>query len=145
MFKIRSEQIKTFQPDAENAFVERVMNYLLENNGDVFVQLPDEEKPHAVRQLDKKTLREMVKGGIAEARGFGIEWKSNLIQFVVLMFLTAPNFSEYQIAGEMLSSDKFLPDLRVDKLMKRMTDADWENVKSAYRREKWNLSLEEIK
>lgn len=140
MLKIRSEQIRAFQPNAEEAFTNRVTQYLKQNHADTTVRLPKEEGK--IEQIPETTLRELVRGGISRARKYEINWKSSLISFVVLMFLAAPNFDEHAKAAEVLSDEKIEANKRLEQLMKEMTDADWAEVEKNYDSKIWNLPVE---
>ena len=141
MFKIRSEQIRVFQPEAEDAFVNRVAGYLRENHADDFVRLPETELK--IAELPEANLREMVKGGIGAARRYGIEWKSNLIAFVTMMFVGAPNFDESEKAAQILNDETIAAEERIDKLTERLNDDDWMAIERNYNPRKWNLPMEE--
>jgi hypothetical protein len=140
MLKIRSEQMRPFEAQAENAFIERVMNYLRENHADDVVLLPESESK--VSALPDKVLREMVEGGIDHARNYGITWKSALISFVVLMFIIAPNFDESERAEGILKDGGIPADERVDKLLDELTDEEWDEIAKDYKPEAWRLPLE---
>jgi hypothetical protein len=140
MLKIRSEQIRPFEAQAKTAFVERVMNYLLENHADDVVTLPKFKS--RVSALPDKVLREMVEGGIDHARNYGITWKSALISFVVLMFIIAPNFDEHERVEGVLKDGGIPADERVDKLLDELTDEEWDDIAKDYKPEAWRLPLE---
>ena len=141
MFKVRSEQIRVFQPSAEEALVVRVAEYLRENHGADAVRLP--QSRNTVAELPGGVLREMVKGGISRARGYGLEWKSNLKAFVALMFVGAPNFNEYEKAAAFLSDEAIPAEERIDKLLDELRDEDWEAIEKNYNPHRWNLPSEE--
>ena len=140
MFKIRKDQLNLFQPDAEEAFVRRVMDYVRERHGDKTVKLPDAKA--VVFDLPEERLRPMVEGGIARARDYGISWKSSLISYVVLMFLTAPNFDEHRAVYEYLTNPKIEADRRIDIMMDELPNSVWQEVEEIYAPERWNLSIE---
>lgn len=137
MLKIRAEQIRPFQPQAENAFVERVAAYLKVNHADELVRLPKKESK--LGELPKHILLEMVRGGIARARTHGMEWKSNLLSYVVLMVIGAPNFDENKKAAAFLKAEIIPVEDRLKKLMEQMTDEDWELIETNYNPNTWNL------
>lgn len=140
MLKIRSEQIRPFEAQAENAFIERVMEYLRKNHADATVRLPKMES--AVSELADKVLREMVVGGIIRARNYGMTWKSTLISFVVLMFIVAPNFDEDERVEKFLKDGQIPADERVDKLLDELSDEEWDAVGEKYDAEAWQLPVE---
>lgn len=140
MLKIRSEQIRPFQPQAEEAFINRVMNYLRKNHDGLEVLLPENIK-RTVANLSDEMLREMVKGGVARARDYGIEWSSNLISFVIVMFVVAPNFDGDERATKFLKDDKIEPEKRVDKMLDELTDEEWNEIRKKYDAETWQLPI----
>lgn len=142
MLKIRPEQLRPFEAQAENAFVVRVMNFLRENHADDVVRLPKSESPTAVAALSDKVLREMVMGGIDRARNYGMTWKSTLISFVVLMFIVAPNFDEHERIEVVLKDGGIPANERVDRLLDELTDEEWDTVAGVYKAEAWRLPLE---
>lgn len=140
MLKIRSEQIRPFEPQAEQAFIRRVMNYVREKHGEAEVRLP---KLGAIKVSDLRdeTLSEMVKGGVARARGYKIEWASNLIAFVVVMFVVAPNFDEDERAAKFLKDEAVAVEERVDKMLDELTDEEWEEIAEKYDAETWQMPI----
>lgn len=140
MLKIRSEQIRPFEAQAENAFIERVMEYLRKNHADTQVRLPKTQS--LVSGLTDKVLRQMVIGGISQARNYGMSWKSTLISFVVLMFIVAPNFDEDERAENILKNGQIPADERVDKLLDELSDEDWESIAEKYNADAWQLPIE---
>ena len=141
MFKIKSEQIRLFQPDAEEAFVGRVMEYLLENHPDATVEIPHETM--RVNNLADEILREMVRGGLARARNHGIEWKSTLLSYVVLQFIVAPNFDRHPKARKFFRETAPIDDAGLESLTDEMTDEDWEMIEKRYDPQAWNLTINE--
>lgn len=141
MFKIKSEQIRLFQPDAEEAFVARVMDYLRENHGEETVQLPNEKT--TVGKISDQTLREMVGGGIRRGREYRIEWKSTLLSFVVLLFISAPNFDEHPKVSSFFVGAETVDDAAMESLTDEMTDDDWVTVEKNYDAGAWNLIFSE--
>jgi len=141
MFKISSEQIRTFQPDAEEAFIGRVMEYLKENHADEKVQIPDGKVE--VGTLPEKTLRELVRGGLKRAAEHGIEWKSTLLSYLVLMFAVAPNFDRHPKARRFFSENETIDDERFEIFLDEMTDEDYAAIDRRYDVKAWNLPLVE--
>ena len=140
MLKISSEQIRTFQPDAAEAFVRRVMDYLRDNHADEEVRYP--HGAMKVAEIGDDVLAENVRGGLARAGDYGIDWKSTLLSYVVLMFLTAPNFDEYPKAEQFFRNTEKVTDEELEAFLDVMTDEDWQRVESNYDAAAWNLPLE---
>jgi hypothetical protein len=140
MLRIRPAQIRTFQPQADTAFVERVSAYLKVHHAGEPVRLPQGKKK--LGELTEEVLREMVRGGILRARRHGIEWKSNLLSFVVLMVTGAPNFDEYEKTAAFLADEEIPVEERLGKIVEQMTDEDWKAVEQKYNPQTWILPME---
>ena len=140
MFKISSERMNVFQPDAETAFVRRVMNYLKENHHDTIVILPHGK--FEIGELADEMLETLVQGGIGRGGEYGIKWKSTLLSFVVLLFLTAPNFDAHPQPKSFFSEYQTIEDNELEMLVERMNDEDWAEVTANYDAEKWNLPVQ---
>jgi hypothetical protein len=141
MFKIKSEQIRLFQPDAEEAFVVRVMDYLKERHPDAAVQFP--EITSRVAELPDETLQKTVRGGLERGREYGIEWKSTLLSFVVLLFIVAPNFDRHPKARDFFARTETIDDAALESLIDEMTDEDWTAIEKRYDPEALNLTTGE--
>lgn len=137
MLKIKAEQIRVFQTDADEAFVGRVMEYLRENHADAEARFAGEKK--TVAEIAGERLREMVRGGIERAENHGISWKSTLLSFVVLMFLAAPNFDEHPKAAVFFSQNETVDDGKFEAFLDEMTDEDWDGVENNYDETVWNI------
>jgi hypothetical protein len=140
MFKISSDQMKVFQPDAETAFVRRVMDYLKENHAETFVNLSHDKL--AIGELPAEILETLVQDGIRRGGDYGIAWRSTLLSFIVLLFLTAPNFDEHPKPKNFFSEYKTIEDNDLEMLVEQMTDEDWAEVIDRYDAEKWNLPVQ---
>lgn len=140
MFKISSERMNVFQPDAETAFVRRVMNYLKENHAETIVILPHDKI--SVSEFSNEILETLVRGGIKRGNDYGINWRSTLLSFVVLLFVTAPNFDEHPKPKSFFSAHQTIEDNDLEMLVEQMTDEDWAEVTANYDAEKWNLPVQ---
>ncbi len=141
MLKIKSEQIRLFQPDAEAAFVGRVMDYLKENHAETDVHLSDGTT--RVAELPDAILRKLVRGGLKRGRDYRIEWKSTLLSFVVLLFIAAPNFDAHPKAANFFAQTETVDDTALESLMDEMTDEDWTEIEKSYDAAAWNLPISE--
>jgi hypothetical protein len=70
--------------------------------------------------------------------------KAALTAFVVLMFLTAPNFDEHPLIQHMLLDEAIEPNKRLDELWQRTVDQNWVAVKQSYDPGLWKLDAEEV-
>ena len=137
MLKIRSEQIRPFEQDAQAAFTGRVMNYLRENHADEKVRFRGKES--LVAELPEAVLRTLVENGVARAKSYGLTWKSSLISFVVLMFVVAPNFDRQPYVAGVLRDEKIPANRRLDIITEQMVDEDWEKIAEGYDERAWEV------
>jgi hypothetical protein len=138
MLKIRPEQLKVFQPVAEAAFEQRVVEYLRENHDDEVVILPAGE--YQVKDLDDGTLLKMVRTGIARARSYGMTWESNLTTFAIVMVVVAPNFDDHPLIRRVLNDDRIEPDQRIEQLWRLTEEENWKTAEDSYEARAWNLT-----
>ncbi|MCI0390609.1 MAG: hypothetical protein MOB07_17830 [Acidobacteria bacterium] len=142
MLKIRPEQSEVFQPVAEAAFVAEVVDYLKKTRPDEVVRLPG--GPARVTELTDEILSNMVRGGIARAREYGITWCSTLVAFVVVMFVSAPNFDDHPLLKRALLDNDTDPNGRLDKLIQNSTEQNWEAARQSYDANAWGLKEREV-
>jgi hypothetical protein len=141
MFKIKSEQIRMFQPEAEAAFREQVFEYVKKNHAaDGVATVHGKSR---VGELPDKWLRQMVEDGIRRGRQYRIEWQSTLQTFVVLLFMTAPNFDEHPKVSSFFVGAGTVDDAALESLLEEMTDEDWDEVEKNYDPKAWNLGFDE--
>lgn len=141
MLIIRPEQFEVFQPVAEAAFARRVVEHLREDHAETVIQLPNEVV--LVKQISDERLYEMVRNGIARARGYGIDWESAVTAFVVLMFVAAPNFDKHPLIQRVLKDERVEANSRVDRLWERTSEENWEAIKKNYDPAAWEPESEE--
>lgn len=115
----------------------RVMDYLKENHAEEAIQLPTGKS--TVSELSDETLREMVRGGIGRGKNYGIEWKSTLLSFVVLLFIVAPNFDRHPKARKFFRETEKIDDEALEDFLDEMTDEDYEAIEKRYYVPAWNL------
>ncbi|HEY0457637.1 MAG TPA: hypothetical protein VGC97_00715 [Pyrinomonadaceae bacterium] len=139
MLKISSEQIRAFQPDADEAFVRRVSDYLRKNHAETQVHYP--QGATTVAEIGDDALAENVRGGILRASDYGINLKSTLLSYVVLMFMSAPNFDEYPKAAQFFKDAEVIDDEALETFLDEMTDEDWSKVEANYNAAAWSLPL----
>ena len=88
-------------------------------------------------QTPEETLQKMVVGGIAKARSYGMTWESTLISYVVIMFVSAPNFEENIYIQSVLSDEHEIPDRRIDCLWINTNDEIWDEIIKNYEPNCW--------
>lgn len=135
MFTLRETHNQAFQTKAEADFVCEVMQYLRENHAETIVKLPDGE--FKVIALPEAILQKMVEGGIRKARNYGMTWQSSLISFVVIMFVSAPNFDENDNIRKLLTEELGFPDYRISKIWSETSDKIWNRIIENYKTESW--------
>ena len=136
MFTLSQTHNQAFQAKAEVYFVREVMQFLRENHAETVVKLPHDE--FKVADLPEETLQKMVIGGIAKARSYGMTWQSTLISFVVIMFVSAPNFDEDEQIQEILEDNiNFYPNLVIDALWDTIKEEIWKKIINSYNTKSW--------
>lgn len=138
MLKIRREQIKAFQPVADAAFVRRLAAHVRAEHAEAPVFLPEGET--TVELLTDERLHEMVGRGVERARAYGMTWESSITAFVVLMFVSAPNFDDHPLLRRVLKDEQTDPDLRIERLWEQTSDDNWEQVEQNYDARAWGLT-----
>lgn len=133
--KIRPEQLEAFQPVADAAFVRRLVSHLRSNHEDSEVTIPSGRLK--VAQVSDDVLRRMVESGIARARTYGMTWESSIASFVVLMFLTAPNFDKHPLIERGLRDEQVDANGRIENLWHRVSGQNWQAVESYYDVDAW--------
>jgi hypothetical protein len=137
MLKIRPEQFAVFQPVAERAFVRRVVEYLRENHPDVVVQFASEVM--LIKQIGDEKLYMLVRRGIVRARALGMDWESSITAFVVLLFITAPNFDLHPLIQRVLKDERVPANSRIEQLWERTSEENWEAVRKNYDVKAWDI------
>jgi hypothetical protein len=141
MFKVNQAQVQAFKQQGKRRFIGRVAAYLRENHAGAQARLPGGESI-TVAALSAPLLRSLVAAGVERGQRHGITWESNLTAFVVLMFLTAPNFDEEPTVRRILDDGPMDPDFRMDHLWEETTDDTWTAVFGAYDADGWGLREE---
>ncbi len=137
MLKIRNQQMQAFQTVAEVAFLRKLVEYLYEHHGQVAVQLP--ENFTVIVQIPENQIKTLVANGINRARAYGISSEVSLAAFVVLMFVTAPNFDEHPLIKRLLKDERIAANERIDSLWQHTTEQNWQVVKQNYDAKAWQI------
>jgi hypothetical protein len=104
MLTIRDAQMRAMQRAADEGFIERLIEYL------------HDEEASAVAGLGETELRDRTRLGLAEARRHGITWESSLAAFVALMFHAGPRFHRHARVQAILQDTRYVPDERMRRL-----------------------------
>lgn len=139
---IRSQQVDAFQVQAEIGLVKKLAEYLQAYHADQIVKLPDNVT--LVKYLPEKRLCELTQNGLSRARQYGMTWEASLGAFVLLMFISAPNFDQHPLVQRILRDGSVEPNARIDHLLQRVSEQNWEAVETYYEPAAWSQSFEEI-
>jgi hypothetical protein len=133
---IRSQQVEAFQEQAEAGLVKKLAEYLRAYHADQIVKLPDGVT--LVQYLPEQTFCGLIRQGIGRARRYGMTWEASLGAFVLLMFISAPNFDEHPLVQRILRDESVEPNARIDHLLQRASEQNWEAVEQYYAPAAWN-------
>ena len=125
MLHIREEQMAVFQQEAERNFISSVVENLRTNHAAAVKDTPDD------------TLHKRVEYGIRRAREYGLSWKNSLTTFVTLMFVIAPDFDRLPAFKKFLTDEGVPPNERMELLLEKTTDADWQEAEKASEPNNW--------
>ena len=137
---IRSRQMEVFESAAEEDFVRRLTEHLLENYAKSVVRLPDQES--AVIDLSKETLDLLVRRSIERARRYDLSFESSISAFSAVMFDVAPNFDDHSVSKLCLNDENVEPNARLNELLKLLTDKQWEKIRTDYDVNNWTADRE---
>lgn len=149
MLTIRDKQKKAFQPVSEAIFLNKLQELLLQHFSEVIIYLPNTEMK--ISDIPKKSLRELIKKGVKKARHYNLKMESSIGNFVVLMFVIAPNFDEYptiqnllinkmsDLDNQSISSN----DNRITIINNRITEKEWFEARRAYNKNYWVCRIQE--
>jgi hypothetical protein len=137
---IRSRQMEVFESAAEENFVRRLTEHLLENYAKSVVRLPDQES--AVIDLPKETLDLLVRRSIERARRYDLSFESSISAFSAVMFDVAPNFDEHSVSKLCLNDENVETNERLNELLKLLTEKQWEKIRTDYDVENWLAKVE---
>ena len=132
---IRSKQMEVFELAAEEDFVRRLTEHLLEDYAKSVVRLPDQES--AVIDLPKETFDLLVRRSIERARRHGLSFESSISAFSAVMFDVAPNFDENSVSKICLNDENIEPDERLNELLKLLTEKQCEKIRTDYDVNSW--------
>lgn len=132
---IRQNQIDTFDSSAERAFRARIAAYLRQRHSGSVIRF--DGRHASVRELDERTLRDLIGVGLTRARAHGLTWQSSLNAFVTLMVTVSPNFDQHPEVRAVLAAAHCPPDFRMQELRERVSQQDWEAAAAAYDSKAW--------
>ena len=135
---IRSEQMLVVETVAQENFVRRIVTHLLKEYPKAIVTLPTDEK-FTVDELPEERLDDLVRTGIARARGYGLTFESSIAAFTAVMFEVSPNFDQHRLSQVLLNDEHIAPDARLDELLNVLTEKNWESIRQDYDAQAWIL------
>ena len=133
--------MEAFRSVADELLARRIVDHLRKEYSNTTVQLSS--GPQLVSEIAEDELIAMVLFGLSRARGYGISHESSLAGFVAIMFETAPNFDAYPLVQQILQDETIPPDSRIDLLLERVTEPDWEALKARYDTATWKMISKE--
>jgi hypothetical protein len=134
---IRPDQIAALDTALKARFIGQIASYLRANHPTAEIQLPG--RAGSIASLREPYLRMLIANGIERACQHKLEFESNQMAFVVLMFLVAPNFDEYPPVARILKAHEQIADFRFHRVWEDLTDADWQNAKRNYHAAAWGI------
>jgi hypothetical protein len=141
MLKIFPEQMEAFSAVADELLLRRVVDHLREKYGDTVVQLPSGLL--IVSEIGEDELKTIVGTGISRARCYGLSHESTLAAFIALMFEAAPNFDQYPLMQQILHDENIPANSRIDLLLSKASEEDWEAIKGSYSAGAWEQKPKE--
>jgi len=129
MIKIRKEQKGVFTYGDESSFVDFVAAYMRD------------KYPEYVDILPVDSLKSMIVSGLERARGHGFASPEDLLAFVALMFVMAPNFDEEPTIQTILDEPRIPVEERLDRALVDEMNPSWETVRRNYDGNAWYPEL----
>jgi hypothetical protein len=136
MLRFRPNQLAMFRRAADAGFLDRLVEHLRKEHGDVPVRLSTARRT-TLSQLPEDTLRELARHGVAKARAYGLTWESSITSFVALMFVAAPNFDDLPPVAEMLREPSVYPEHRVEYFVNNADFQTWQMIQFCYDPAAW--------
>ncbi len=125
MLVIRKQQMQAFIARDDTELKDVVRQAIRNANSD------------RVKDYDDNDLDEMLKIGIGRARSHDLTGAEDIAAFVSVMFEIAPRFDEQAEIREVLEDTQFPPDLRLEQLFMRVSDAAWSEAGELYDASFW--------
>ncbi|MEP6900566.1 MAG: hypothetical protein ABJA66_02385 [Actinomycetota bacterium] len=138
---IRAEQMSVIEAVTQENFVRRIVDHLLDEYPKAQVILPGDEK-FTVDQLPAETLYDLVRTGIARARGYGITFESSIAAYTAVMFEVSPNFDTHRLCQVLLNDEEVEPNNRLDEVLNVLTEKNWESIRADYDPNAWKPEME---
>lgn len=117
MTRISPAQMAEFRKQQDAALARHVVEDLRTNH------------PRTLLDMTPETAEARARTGIGRGRARGLTRKDTLALFAELMFLVAPNFDRYPPVRAILEDASGTPDERMDRVVERITNAQWESAR----------------
>jgi len=134
---VRSNQMKAFQTQADETFIQSISDFLREEHAQAVVQIPIGS--FNISQIPEDLFFEMIRNSLERARNYELDMESSLVSFVTLMFVVAPNFDWHIPFKIALENNEIEPNLRIDRLITCSTERDWEVAVANYEISEWKF------
>jgi hypothetical protein len=122
MFEIREDQIKAFTAARTR---ENIAALVTQDYEDILSGMP------------RDLVFDMVDGGIATARSFGLSTPEDLAGFVCLMFEIGPEFYRQPNILKILQDNSIEPQRKLEELDRRTTEQDWNEARDNLAEQSW--------
>ncbi|MDE1465483.1 DUF4123 domain-containing protein [Spartinivicinus poritis] len=124
--KLTNQQIEAFEIQAQLNLSWQIVQHLKEQHMDLVEEQTDHD------------LQEMTYKGLQKAAKYGLTDEVDLISFVVMMFVVAPNFAEQPAIKARLTDESIPEDERFEYMVESTTEEEWEAAVEAYDIEAWD-------
>lgn len=112
MLVIRKKQIEALDRQSEKLFLDRMIDHLYEIFPDKFEELGSKIK-----------IRDMVRQGLEQAQGYGIDTEQDVALYVDIMFGIGPDFPDGEDmawARSILENDGLIGPAKMDLILQRL-------------------------
>lgn len=124
--KLTEQQVAAFDVQAQLNLSWQIVEHLKEEHADLVEEQADHD------------LQEMTYKGLQKAGQYGLTDEVDLISFVVMMFVVAPNFAEQPAINARLIDETIPDDERFEYMVESTTEAEWEAAVEAYDIDAWD-------
>jgi hypothetical protein len=122
MFEIREDQIRAFNAARIR---ENIATLVRQDYDDILAGMP------------RDILLDMVDGGIAAGRSFGLSSPEDLAGFVCLMFEIGPEFYRQPNILKIFQDGAIEPHRKLEALDRQTTEQDWEEARENLAEQSW--------
>ncbi|WP_163831906.1 DUF4123 domain-containing protein [Spartinivicinus ruber] len=124
--KLTDKQVEAFDIQAQLNLSWQMVEHLKEEQADLVEGQTDHD------------LQEMTYKGLQKGAKYGLTDEVDLISFVVMMFVVAPNFAEQPGIKARLTDESIPEDERFEYMVETTTEEEWEAAVEAYDIDAWD-------